>query len=52
LEEQRKAFLKAYTILDARIKLFLSLPLRTLDRMRLQERVTTIGKTVPSGDAL
>jgi arsenate reductase len=52
LEEQRNAFLKAYTILDARIKLFLSLPLRTIDRLRLQERVTAIGKTVPSGDAL
>jgi len=51
LEEQRNAFLRAYTILDARIKLFLSLPLRTFDRIRLQERVIAIGKTVPSGDA-
>lgn len=45
-EAQRNAFLHAYTILDARIKLFLNLPLRTFDRMRLQERVMAIGKTV------
>ena len=47
--EKRRAFLKAYTLLEARIKLFLSLPLKTLDRMRLQERVEAIGKT-PSPD--
>jgi len=47
--EKRQAFLKAYTLLEARIKLFLSLPLKTLDRMRLQERVEAIGKT-PSPD--
>jgi arsenate reductase len=47
--EKRQAFLKAYTLLEARIKLFLSLPLKTLDRMRLQERVDAIGKT-PSPD--
>ena len=50
--EKRHAFLQAYTILEARIKIFSSLPVRTLDRIGLQERVNNIGKTsVPADDA-
>jgi protein-tyrosine-phosphatase len=48
--EKQKAFLHAYTTLEARIKLFLSLPISTLERMRLQEQVDAIGKTQPSSD--
>jgi protein-tyrosine-phosphatase len=50
--EKRHAFLQAYTILEARIKIFSSLPVRTLDRIGLQERINNIGKTsVPADDA-
>jgi arsenate reductase len=45
--EKRRAFLQAYNVLDARIKIFSSLPVRTLDRVGLQERVNNIGKTTP-----
>jgi protein-tyrosine-phosphatase len=48
--EKRRAFLQAYNILDARIKIFSSLPMRTLDRIGLQERVENIGKTTPPPD--
>jgi len=48
--QKRHAFLLACNLLDARIKLFSSLPLRTLDRIRLQERVDEIGKTAPLPD--
>jgi arsenate reductase len=50
--EKQKAFLIAYTVLEARIKLLLSLPITTLERMRLQERVDAIGKTLPSSDSV
>jgi len=50
--EKRHAFLQTYTILEARIKIFSSLPVRTLDRIGLQERINNIGKTsVPADDA-
>jgi arsenate reductase len=45
--QKRRAFLQAYNVLDARIKIFSSLPMRTLDRIALQERVDNIGKTLP-----
>jgi arsenate reductase len=49
---RRRAFLQAYSALESRIKIFASLPLPTLDRIRLQERVDAIGKTAtPAGDA-
>jgi len=44
---RQRAFLHAYTVLEARIKLFSCLPLRSLDRMRIQERVDAIGKATP-----
>jgi len=49
--QKRRAFLQAASALESRIKIFTSLPLRTLDRIRLQERVDAIGKTPPPDDA-
>jgi len=49
--EQRLAFRRAYTILGARIRLFLSLPLATLDRIRLKEQIEAIGRSaLPAAD--
>jgi arsenate reductase len=44
-EEKQRAFLSAYLQLQSRIQLFLALPLESLDRMSLQQRVVEIGKT-------
>jgi arsenate reductase len=44
-EEQLRAFNRAMRELDARIKLFTSLPLESLDRLGLQERLREIGRT-------
>jgi len=41
------AFKEAYRMLHRRIDVFSSLPLRSLDRMRIQERVDAIGKATP-----
>jgi hypothetical protein len=38
------AFRTAFVELDNRIKLFMNLPLKTLDRMKIQERLDAIGK--------
>src|ERR1039458_5526661 len=48
--QKRCAFLQTLSILEARIKLFASLPIRTLDRIRLQQHVEEIGKTTPPAD--
>ncbi len=45
--EKSLAFREAFRSLETRIKLFLSLPLASIDRMRLKERVDAIGKTPP-----
>ncbi len=45
MEEQHRAFNRAFRELDARIKLFVSLPLDSLDRMALQERLDGIGRS-------
>ena len=45
-----QAFKQAYTTLEARIKLFTSLPVRSLDRIKLQEQLDSIGRT-PAGTA-
>jgi arsenate reductase len=45
-EEIARAFRDAYTTLDRRISLLLSLPISSLDRMVLQKQVSDIGKTV------
>jgi arsenate reductase len=43
--EKWLAFRKAFSQLESRIKTFTSLPLKTLDRIKLQERLDEIGKT-------
>jgi arsenate reductase len=47
-EEQLRAFNRALRELDARVKLFINLPLDSLDRMALQERLREIGRTGPT----
>jgi arsenate reductase (thioredoxin) len=46
-EVQARAFNRALRELDARINLFMSLPLSSLDKMALQERLQAIGRTPP-----
>ena len=43
-ERRRRAFRAAYTQLEARIKLFVALPIDKLDRMALKRRVDEIGR--------
>ena len=43
--EKWLAFRKAFSQLESRIKTFTSLPLKTLDRIKLQECLDAIGKT-------
>ncbi len=47
-EEKLRAFHRAYLELDARIKLFASLPLDTLDPLALKKRLDEIGKMEPA----
>ncbi len=47
--ERNFAFREAFRALETRIKLFLSLPLSSIDRMRLQERMDAIGRIPPDG---
>ena len=44
-EEKRKAFFRAFTTLQRRIELFLSLPLAKLDKLSLQQRLNEIGRS-------
>jgi arsenate reductase len=43
------AFRAAFEALENRIKTFVSLPIGSLDRLKLQERLNAIGKTSPEG---
>jgi arsenate reductase (thioredoxin) len=43
--EQWLAFRKAFKELESRIRIFTSLPIRSLDRIKLQERLDAIGKS-------
>lgn len=43
--EKSLAFRKAFRELENRIKIFVSLPLGSLDSLRLQERLDEIGRT-------
>ena len=43
-DQRRRAFHRALRELDARIKLFISLPIESLDKMALQERLKDIGR--------
>jgi arsenate reductase len=42
--EIARAFREAYSVLDRRIGLFLSLPLATLERMAVQREIERIGR--------
>jgi len=48
--EQWLAFRKAFRELESRIKVFTSLPLRSLDRIKLQQRLNEIGKLRPTDE--
>ena len=48
-EAKWTAFLKALRELEARIKLFINLPIASLDKMTLQSRLAAIGKKSPEG---
>ena len=45
--EKMTAFRQAFKAMETRIQLFLSLPIASIDRMRLKERMDAIGKTPP-----
>ena len=45
--EKWVAFREAFRLLDNRIKIFTSLPLASLDRIKLQERLDAIGEARP-----
>jgi len=49
--EKWAAFREAYRLLENRIKLFTSLPLRSLDQIKLKERLDAIGKARPGEGA-
>jgi hypothetical protein len=41
----------SHKAMETRIKLFLSLPIGSIDKMRLQERMNGIGKTPPEASS-
>ena len=45
--EKKLAFRQAFKAMETRIKLFLSLPIASIEKMRLKERMDEIGKTLP-----
>jgi arsenate reductase len=49
--ECRRAFRQTYAALENRIKLFLALPMSSLDRMSLQRRLDAIGQKPPRAAA-
>jgi arsenate reductase len=49
--EKRFAFREAFRALETRIKLFLSLPIASIDRIRLQQHMDDIGRTPIDPDA-
>jgi protein-tyrosine-phosphatase len=49
--ERRQAFRLAFNSLESRIRLFVSLPFASLDRMALQQRLDAIGHQPPSSAA-
>jgi arsenate reductase len=48
--DQWAAFRTAFIELDSRIKIFTSLPIRSLDRIKLQERLDAIGRDTLADD--
>lgn len=49
-EQKRAAFFNAYRELNQRIRIFTSLPIRSLDQVKLQERLNSIGKTASTDE--
>ena len=49
-KERRAAFRAAFSDLDSRIRIFTSLPIRSLDRIQLQERLNAIGRSKLADD--
>jgi arsenate reductase (thioredoxin) len=49
--EKRAAFRAAFAAMENRIRLFISLPLGSLDRMALQQRIYAIGARTPGAAA-
>jgi hypothetical protein len=49
--EKRMAFREAFRVLENRIRIFTNLPISSLDRVKLQERLEAIGKTPPPEEA-
>ena len=47
VEQQQRAFTAAFRALDARLRLFTSLPLESLDRLALQHELDSIGRKEP-----
>jgi arsenate reductase len=45
--EKKAAFIQAFKSMDTRIRLILSLPLASLDQLRIKEEMDAIGKTLP-----
>src|SRR5215470_818760 len=43
-DDKRRAFFKAFSVLQSRIQLFLNLPVMKLDRIALKQRLDEIGK--------
>ena len=43
--EKKAAFAQAFNSMDRRIKLFLSLPIASIDQMRIKDHMDAIGKT-------
>lgn len=48
--DQWMAFRKAFRELESRIRIFTSLPIRSLDKAKLQERLHAIGRTGPADE--
>jgi arsenate reductase (thioredoxin) len=49
--EKWLAFREAFKVLENRIKIFTSLPIRSLDRMKLQQQLHEIGRQIPDPSA-
>ena len=49
-KDKWKAFRTAFSELDSRIKIFTSLPIRSLDRIKLQEHLDAIGRSKVTED--
>ena len=48
--EKHAAFRRVLLELESRIKLFINLPVATLDKMTLQRHIEAIGRTLPDGN--